>query len=283
MQTPPTVYCERYRAEWAISPDAWTLGRSEMAGPETQPGKAEKPENPSRRQLHEAIEVAASKIGDVTSCFQNGVSIHKMPASVSFTQLRAVLDAAKENDSRTFIGTLQGRIVVSVNFNYETSETSETAEVERKVGKKRGRDPNEEAVQAAIDRVKRGVQHDDVDSTALENAKGALCEVLTTLRGARNETAVESWGLSYKKEGAAAKSQRPRLILSVRMTPSVAISVKTLFRVLGANCRTDGLLTTQDSGIAHGFHLPLSEQAVAAERYGQKALSLFATVNGSSL
>jgi hypothetical protein len=259
-------------------------GRSKMSGFETQPATTEKPEKPSRRQLHEAIEKAASKIGDVTSCFQNGVSIHTMPQSVSFTQLRAVLDAAKENDCRTFIGTLHGKIVVSVNFNYETSDT---AEVQRKVGKKRGRDATEateEAVQAAIDRVKRGVQHDDIDSAALENARAALCEVLTSLRGARNETAVESWGLSYKKEDLTAKSQRPRLILSIRTTPSVAISIKKLFHVLGASCRTDGMVTTQDSSsLANGFHLPLSEQAAAAETYGQKALSLFATVNGTSL
>ena len=105
--------------------------------------------------------------------------------------------------------------------------------------------------------------------------------ILTTLRGARNETAVESWGLSYKKEEAVSKSQRPRLILSVRLSPAVAVPVKQLFRVLGANCRSDGMMTTQDaSSISGGFSLPLSEQATTAEAHGQKALTVFATVGG---
>tara|TARA_B110001452_G_scaffold266503_1_gene273556 strand:- start:591 stop:1286 length:696 start_codon:yes stop_codon:yes gene_type:complete len=229
-------------------------------------------------QLHEAIATAASKISDVTSTLQNGVSLHAMPQSVSFAQLRAVLAAAKGNEGRTFVGTRQGGLVVSVNFNYETCESTEVGS-----RKKRGRDANEEAVQAAIDRVKRGVHHGDVDSAALESARGALYAVLTSLRGARNETVVESWGLSYKKEEASVKPQRPRLILSVRMTPSVAVPLKTLFRVLGASCRSDGMITVQNSsGLASGFNLPLSEQAVAAETLGQKALTMFATVEGAS-
>jgi hypothetical protein len=242
----------------------------------------------SRKQLHDAISSAASKISDVTSIFQNGVSMHTMPKSVSFAQLRAVMLAAKENDAKTFVGTRQGKIVVSVNFNYQTSEAAEVglgggrSGPPGKTGKKRGRDATEEAVQAAIDRVKRGVHQDDVDETVLENARGALYAVLTSLRGARNETAVESWGLSYKKEDSAAKVQRPRLILSVRLTPAVAVPLKSLFCVLGASCRLDGMLTVQDSSeLASGFHLPLSEQAVAAEAHGQKALSLFATVGGA--
>ena len=203
-----------------------------------------------------------------------------MPKSVSFAQLKAIMAAAKENDARTFVGTRQGKIVVSVNFNYQTSEAEAgVAGAPSKTGKKRGRDANEEAVQAAIDRVKRGVHQDDVDASALENARGALYAVLTSLRGARNETAVESWGLSYKKEDSAAKVQRPRLILSARLTPAVAVPLKSLFRVLGASCRADGMLTIQDSSeLASGFNLPLSEQAAAAEAHGQKALTLFATV-----
>jgi hypothetical protein len=79
-----------------------------------------------------------------------------MPQSVSFAQLRAVLAAAKGNDARTFVGTRQsrqGNIVVSVNFSYETSESTEVGQrggkpiATGKTGKKRGRDANEEVVQ----------------------------------------------------------------------------------------------------------------------------------------
>jgi len=232
----------------------------------------------SRQQLHDAIVDVASKNGAVESWLFNGVSVHKMSQSVSFAQLKAILVAVKQNDVRTFVGTVQGRMVVSVNFNFETIDAEDTG---KRAGKKRGRDAHEEAVKAAIDRVKRGVHSEEIDAPALESASSALYSILTTLRGARNETAVESWGLSYKKdEGGLSKAQHPRLVLSLRMSPSVAVPLKTIFRVLGPNCRSDGMLTVQDSeSLADGLKMPLSEQAAAAEIHGQKALTLFATVS----
>jgi len=104
------------------------------------------------------------------------------------------------------------------------------------------------------------------------------------LRGASNETAVESWGLSFKKPefNTGASSARPRLILSVRLTPGVPVPVPSLFQCLGVACTTDGMLTTQDSSsLANGFNLPLSDEARAAEVHGQRALTLFATVDRS--
>ena len=245
---------------------------------ETETRLANTPSTPvqSRQQIHDAIAAAASKFSGSTSLLENGVSLHTLPSSVSFTQVKTMLSAAKEYDDRAFVGTKNGKLVFSVNFSYESPKQVES---EQKKVKKRVRDPHEEAVQAAVHRVKRGVSEEDLNVSMIENAKSALDAMLTQLRGARNETAIESWGLSFKKEETS-KMLRPRLILSFRMTPAVAISAKKLFKFLGAGCRTDGMLSTQNSSsIDHGFNLPLSEQATESEKHGQKAFNLFATVD----
>ena len=237
-------------------------------------------EAPSRQSQHAAIARVATAHQATRSTFLNGVSVHRMPQSVSFSSLKAIMNAASGQEQRSFVGTVDGQIVVSVNFNFETP----TAPPQQTRGK-RGRDANDEAVQAAVDRVKKGLQSaDDVSDEMLDSAKAALYTVLTRLRGASNEAAVESWGLSFKKpevgNGLASAVSRPRLILSVRLTPGVPVPLPSLFQCLGVRCTGDGMLTTQESSsLATGFNLPLSEAARAAESHGQKAITLFSTVS----
>lgn len=244
-------------------------------------------EQPSRKDIHDVLAAVAAKNGAVDSVFQNGVSLHKLAKSVSFGQLKAFLEATKKNEARTFIGTLGGQIVVSVNFNFETSvesgATGTTGAPGARVGKKRGRDSVEDAVQAAVDRVKKGVNLEEVDLVILEHARTALYAMLTSLKGAKRETVVESWGLSYKKDDVVAPvvptAQRPKLILSLKMTPSVAVPLKRMLELLGPHCNGDGMVSIKESSeLASGFDLPLGDQARVAEEHGQKAMSLFATV-----
>lgn len=247
-----------------------------------EPPKETPKEAPSRQSQHAAI-ARVAVVQQATRCtFFNGVSTHRMPQSVSFSSLKAIMNAASGQEQRSFVGTVDGNIVVSVNFNYEAP----TAPPQQSKGK-RGRDSNDEAVQAAVDRVKKGLQgSDDVSDEMLTSAKAALYTMLTRLRGASNETAVESWGLSFKKPevgnglASAGAVSRPRLILSVRLTPGVAVPLPSLFQCLGVRCTGDGMLTTQESSsLANGFNLPLGEAARAAESHGQKAITLFATVS----
>ena len=74
---------------------------------------------PSRQAQHEALAKAAGAQQALFSSLKNGVSMHKMSQSVSFAQLRSIMSAASGNEQRTFVGTVDGSIVVSVNFNYE--------------------------------------------------------------------------------------------------------------------------------------------------------------------
>lgn len=207
-----------------------------------------------------------------------------MAQSASFANLRAILSAAQSqgNGQRIFIGSRDGAIVVCVNYNYESPPPS--SGTGRASGKKRARDPVLEAVEQAVLRVKKGLKDDDdtVTEDMLASAQQALYTLLSRLRGAGGEDVVESWGLSFKKLEGPSSSQRPRLILSARLTPGVAVPLAPLFSCLGIRCTSDGLVTTQDSSsLASGFDLPLSEQAHAAELHGQRAVTLFATVAAS--
>lgn len=207
-----------------------------------------------------------------------------MKQSVSFANLRAVSTAASGHEKRTFVGTVDGSIVVSVNFNYTppAGPSGGGDAAGRRSGKKRGRDADEEAVEHAVGRVMKGLnQETKIPDEAIASARRALYSLLTSLRGANGERAIESWGLTYKKPEASSPlgGTRPRLIISARLTPGVAVPLESLFQALGPRCALDGMLTTQPStSLANGFDLPLSEQAKAAELHGQKAITLFATV-----
>lgn len=235
------------------------------------------PTPPTRAAQHDAITRIATCNGCKASRFHNGVSIHTMHESVSFVNLKAIVAAAAGQEKRTFVGTVDGALVVSVNFNYETPPPAPAGEKK----KKRARDPVEEAVEHAVDRVKRGLkENEDVTPQAIQSANNSLYALVSHLRGADGEVAVESWGLSYKKaEGAFASTTRPRLIISVRLTPGVAVSVAAILEHLGPRCTADGMLTIKPSeSLNEGFRLPLSEQAQTAEAHGQRAVTLFATV-----
>jgi hypothetical protein len=248
----------------------------------------------SRPDQHAALARVATAQSARSSKFENGVSMHTMQQSASFANLRAFLNAAQSqgHQRRIFVGSRDGSIVVSVNFNYEPLSTSPATAA--RAGKKRSRDPTEEAVEAAVLRVQRSLKSSEdgaaVSADMLDTARQALYTLLTRMRGASGEDAVESWGLSFKRpesghvlHSSNSTMQRPRLILSARLSPGVAVPLPALFSCLGIHCTADGMLTTQESSsLASGFDLPLSEQALAAETLGsQRAITLFATVGQS--
>ena len=246
---------------------------------------------PTRHQVHDLVSRAASSNGGLTgrSSFNNGVSLHRMSESVSFTSAKKIVDACKDHEDRMYLGTIDGSMVVSVNFNHDPPSLSSATGPTKK--KKRQRDPHEEAADHAVERVKRGLSVESgLTEELLQHARVAVHGLLTAVKGAHGESVIESYGLSFKApEGgtvatnptaAHPPSSRPRLILSARIAPGVAVPLKMLFAALGTKCCQDGMFTVQDSStLATGFNLPLSEQAQAAVSHGQKAVSLFATVS----
>lgn len=256
-----------------------------MASEHSAPCPAPSAPAESRSQQHATIARIASAQNGRASQLTNGVSLHTMQQSVSFANLRALLTGAQGmgHGQRIFVGSRDGAIVVSLNFNFEAPSLPRVEHAA--TSKKRGRDPIEEGVDAAVDRVRRslkGIENAKISDQMLSTAKAALYTLLSRLRGAAGEEAVESWGLSCKKPVAGAllsTGTMPKLILSIRLTPGVAVPLPALFSCLGIRCTTDGMLTLQEpTSLAAGFNLPLGEAAKAAEQQGQRALTLFATV-----
>jgi len=237
-----------------------------------------------RTEVHRQLTRVALTHGAKESTLTNGVSVHRMSESVSFDNVRSMLGIAKANENRVHIGTVDGHIVVSLNFNHQPTTTTTTASSSSK-SRKRSRDPHEEAAELTVNRVKKGLSEGSgVSDQMLETAQKAVHSLLASVRGANGENVIESYGLSFKtlekSTSTLPAASRPRLILSARLAPGVAVPLQMLFSALGSKCTQDGMLTVQDSStLAQGFNLPLSEQAQAAVSHGQKAVSLFATVS----
>ena len=235
----------------------------------------------SRQEQHEALARAAAAQGAKRSTLTNGVSLHVMKENVSFSDLRAVLASAKEHESRAFVGTLDGAIVFSVNFNFAPPDQRGPDGGARGKSKKRSRDPDEETVEHAVERLLKGSSSTPPEK-GVHRAKQALHALLAQLRGSGGERVLESWGLFYKQIDSVA-SARPQLIVSARLTPGVAVLLKGLFDALGKHCSVDGMLTTHPSTLlGSDFDLPLGEQAKAAEAHGQRSIILVATVDAAA-
>lgn len=242
-----------------------------------------------RTQVHDSVSHAASVHGAAQhSSLNNGVSIHRMPESVSFASTRKILAACAEHDHKLNIGTVDGVMVLSLNFNTMAGGSSilSSAKPFQPKKRKRQRDPDDEAAQNAVGRVKKGLHDGSIlTESALNSAHAAVCGLLKMKGAGEGESVVESYGLSFKAPEASGGNGdggggRPRLILSARLAPGTAVSLKALFKALGSTCCEDGMLTVQDSStLADGFNLPLSEQARVAVVHGQRAISLFATVS----
>ena len=203
----------------------------------------------------------------------NGISCHSTSASVALTTLRAAVDAAASHADHMFVGSVDGNVTVSVNKNVDPVQPVEPSN--KKAGsKKRQRCPHEEAADDALNRVMRKGS-DSISESQQAAARTAIVVLLTHLRGAEGETALESWSLSLSQ----VESERPRLILSVRISPGVAVPLKTLLNIAGK--AKDGMLTTSSELLRSKFNLPLNAEARSAERFGQKSMSMFATLEES--
>ena len=243
-----------------------------------------------RQTTHDILQRLVGTQGATSSELRNGVSVHRLGESLSFTNVGAQLLAVSGLEPKLFIGCIEGSIVVSLNFNHEPPEAAPAASL---TGKKRRVDPEEEQVQAAVERVRKGLaEGSEITEPMLEAAQAALVALLKTMRGSNGERAIESWGLNAKQperangqsnghaNGAAPTAPaRPKLILSARLSPGIAVSLDAVKRALGTTCFADGMFTVQSTtSFAAGFQLPLSDHAQVAEAAGQRSVMLLATV-----
>ena len=107
-------------------------------------------------------------------------------------------------------------------------------------------------------------------------AQKVITRLVNELRGPAGEVVVQSTAMLAKK--LSPSDARARVVVAARLNAGIAMRVDTLRGCLG-ECWADGLLTTQST--LHGIgklELPLSEEARAAEAFGNAAILLVTSV-----
>lgn len=208
--------------------------------------------------IHDSL---SSLFNDAQSKMTNGVSSHTFSNSLTLHNLRDILSAAGDFQKHVFVGTVDGETVVSVNRNAQQPEAPANG------SRKRKKCEHETAVQDALTRVKKGA--DVSDKTSAVALKAAV-SLLKTLKGSYGERALESWSFTLN---SATDAKAPKLVLTLRISPSVAVPLATLVSAVGS--ANDGMLSCNPANIKEKYVLPLHEESRTAERFGQRALSFF--------
>ena len=212
-------------------------------------------------EIHRLL-TAALRFAENT--LKSGTSMHSTQNSVHLNVLREALDVAGEFKNRLFVGAIDDKIVITANNNID-AESATTEDTIDGRGKKRQRCTHEEEVaNDAIERIERSKGGDAISNKSKKAASRAIIHLLKNLRGVYKERAIESWNLSINQES--------KLILVVKISPGVAVSLETLVTsVLGA---TDGMLTIS-SDLFKGNHLPVCKEAKITETLGKQHAAIF--------
>lgn len=230
----------------------------------------------AQKGAHAELCNTANDVNCTASAFQNGVSMHTLPATVSFANLgklhRAAVEQGKCAPQTDFLATAGSDLVFSCNFN-RVSTTLQGAErgVASSRNRKRCRDDREDQaqrVEQARNRLSKCVP--DLPASELDVARTVLVNLVNELRGASSEVVVQSFALLGKKLHSS--DTRPRVLIAVRLNAGIAVSLALLKRCLGP-CWCDGAVTTEDSvSNVSDADMPLSEEARAARDFGNLPL-----------
>ena len=220
-----------------------------------------------------------------TSSLGHGVSRHVLARSISFASASLLLDAARPNMKRVFLGGEGERLVVSLSFGHVAAPRKPQAEsliehvVQRVTGGKRRRsNPVEEEVERAAAKVAKAAGDDAKAAEAVARARTALVALLTSVRGAEGESCVESWGLH-----AGGTDSSPKLTIAVRFSPGAALPLADVRTSLG-NCFADGMFRVggehehEHEHSTDAKHLPLTKHGIVAQAAGAASVCLYASV-----
>tara|TARA_B100001175_G_scaffold317318_3_gene333787 strand:+ start:490 stop:1152 length:663 start_codon:yes stop_codon:yes gene_type:complete len=204
------------------------------------------------------------------------ISVHHMKSTVTASAMFKFQQIASQHGhaERTFVGSIAGGTVVSVNSGF--APKGKGAAAPNPPSNKRARDSGGEDAERALAKVKRSNEAATITAASYAAAKQCIQELLR-LRGAGGEAVVESWVVSMRQKGQwGATDGREGLMLGVRLAAGVALPLSALCHTLRV-CR-DGVLTTDTSRVDPSFDLPLSDQGRVAEGSGQRSLLLMAAV-----
>jgi len=225
------------------------------------------------KAFHEAA-VSTSNLTFVKSSLSpNGkLSSHTLTKSTSFQSLFAFQKIASglRCAHRTLLGSVKGELCYTMNIGFEKRRVE--------VGKKRRVETEAEDAERAVDKVKRSGEPAKLITDTSFSIATSILEHLLKLRGAANETCLESYALSLRKPGqyGASNNGKPSLVVAARVAAGVAVPMGDVVQIF-AKC-TDGLITTDESVIDEAFRLPMTEQGAAAHDRQQRSLLFLASV-----
>lgn len=226
------------------------------------------------RAMHARIQQSAGALRVSKSTLNGRVSSHTIPSSIPFSNMIAFQKIAigERCGEMTFLGSIQGELVLSVNTGYSKPESNGK--------KKRQADTTAEEADRAIAKIKKS--GDDamvVSKGSYAVAKETISEMMK-LKGASGEPVLESWAVSLRRPGeygaALSESGRPSLVIAMRLAGGIAIPLSMIYTAVKA-CR-DGLVTVSTDSVNSDFDLPMTEQCREAHDRGQKSLLLLASV-----
>jgi len=233
-------------------------------------------ESAARRGAHAELCKTARDVNCRTSAFENGVSMHTLPATVSFANLAKLHRTAVDNGKRTlqtdYLATSGSDLVFSSNFKRVSAilQAADGATASSKHRKRRRDDREDQAVRVDQARNRLSKCFPDLPASELDAARTVLVNLVNDLRGASNEVVVQSFALLAKKRHTS--DTKPRVLIAVRLNAGIAVPLALLKRCLGP-CWSDGAVTTEDSvSSVSDADMPLSEEARAARDFGNLPL-----------
>ena len=233
-------------------------------------------EHLTRQAAHTALCSAARDVNCTASAFENGVSMHTLPATVSFANLaklhRAAVEQGKRAPQTDYLATSGSDLVFSCNFKRTSillqGAAGEAASSKHRKRRRDDREDQAERVEQARNRL--GKCMPDLPVSELDAARTVLVNLVNELRGASNEVVVQSFALLAKKLHTS--DTKPRVLIAVRLNAGIAVPLALLKRCLGP-CWSDGAVTTEDSvSSVSDTDMPLSEEARAARDFGNLPL-----------
>tara|TARA_B110001450_G_scaffold79269_1_gene75223 strand:- start:351 stop:1133 length:783 start_codon:yes stop_codon:yes gene_type:complete len=226
------------------------------------------------KAFHARVQSVASTLRVSKSSLNGKISSHVLSDSTGFTTLFSFqkLALGERCGDKSFVGSISGELVLSVNAAYTRPEQSRS--------KKRSFDTTAEEAARAVARVRKsGKDADSVTEGSYDVAKQTISEILK-VKGASGENALESWALSLRKPGeygaAPSADGRPSLVIAARVAAGVAISIASMSNAIKL-CK-DGMITVGSDAVVSDFNLPMTEQCREAHDRGQKSILFLASV-----
>lgn len=222
--------------------------------------------------VHEQLRVIMTPLSLSRSTLLNGISSHVVADAITLTQIDNMHRSAQNLKTRMplYIGSIDGKIHVSAHL-----ADAVKAAPSKHSGKKRQRvsDSDERAtdvIRGVKKRLNGASSH--VSEEQLEAGR-LVVRQLVDLKGSAGENVLESIGLSVSgTHTSIVNSRRPRLMLSARFAPGIAIPLG-LLRSSISTC-SDGALTTKTSGLGTQFSLPVPSSASYLVADGQVPIFL---------